>query len=221
MLTWDSVWDDIYRSRAWGRYPKEELIRFVARRYYAAPDRKAIRFLDLGCGTGASTWYLAREGFTVDAIDGSSVAIERLRARFAEEKLQASLAVGDIADLPYPDATFDCVLDIACLSCNGPEETRHILRGVLARLKPGGRLFSVSPREGCWGDGIGEKIAECTYRDGRDGPFAGMGTARFASERQVYDLYREFAPLALDVSEYTVGGGRHRVSHWIIEGAKP
>lgn len=220
MLTWNSVWDDIYRSRAWGRYPKEELIRFVARRYYGAPDRKEVRFLDLGCGPGAATWFIAREGFTVDAIDGSAVAIETLRARLAAENLHAQLAVGDIGDLPYAPATFDCVVDIACLMCNGPAETRHILRGVLDRLKPGGRLFSVTPRAGCWGDGLGEQVAECTFRDSREGPFAGMGTARFSSERQIRELYRDFDPLTLDVSDNTIDGGRHRLSHWIIEGVK-
>ena len=45
--TWNSLWDDIYRNRSWGKYPKEELIRFVAWNYFHVPDRKAIRFLDL------------------------------------------------------------------------------------------------------------------------------------------------------------------------------
>src|SRR5215510_4119911 len=87
--TWNSLWDDIYRSRSWGKYPKEELIRFVAGNYFGVPDRNAVRFLDLGCGFGASTWFLAREGFSVDGIDGSSVIIKRLSERLRLERVGA------------------------------------------------------------------------------------------------------------------------------------
>src|SRR5271165_5975647 len=98
---WDPIWDKIYSRRSWGKYPKEELIRFVARHYYGAPDRSAFKFLDVGCGFGASACYLAREGFTIDAIDGSAVIIDLLRKRLVAEDLKVSLVVGDAAALPY------------------------------------------------------------------------------------------------------------------------
>ncbi len=78
MNSWDPVWEDIYASREWGKYPPEELIRFIARTFYAVPDRKAIRILDLGCGSGAATWYVAREGFSAFGIDGSPSAIRTI-----------------------------------------------------------------------------------------------------------------------------------------------
>jgi len=128
--------------------------------------------------------------------------------------------VGDIIDLPYPSGTFDCVIDLVCLMCNGPVETKHILDGVLDRLKPEGRFFSVTPTNGCWGDGLGEQIADCTFRDASEGPFAGTGVARFSTEAQIRELYRGFAELIIDRSSVTVGGGAQILSHWIIEGRK-
>ena len=220
MAAWDPIWDDVFRSRSWGKYPKEELVRFIARRYYGVPDRAAVRMLDLGCGYGAATWYLAREGFAVSAIDGSRIIIDLLQQRLASEGLSVALTVGDIVDLPYPPGSFDCVVDVACLMCNGPAETRQILDGVLDRLKPGGRLFSITASAGCWGDGLGERIAECTFRGACEGPFVGMGSVRFSTEEQVRDLYRGFAELTLDRSTYTVGGGAQLLSHWIVEGRK-
>jgi SAM-dependent methyltransferase len=219
MDAWDPIWDTIFRARKWGKYPKEELIRFVARHFYAASDRRAVRFLDLGCGFGSSTWYLAREGFTVDAIDGSEVIIERLRERLASEGLTADLAVGDVIDLPYPSQSFDCVIDVACLQHNDPSDTRHILNGVFDRLKPGGRLFSFTAMAGCWGDGAGTRIGDNTYSGITEGPFANAGVARFSTEQQILDLYQKFE-LQLDVSELTVSGRAHRLSNWIIEGVK-
>jgi SAM-dependent methyltransferase len=218
--TWNNLWDDIYRSRSWGKYPKEELIRFVAWNYFGVPDRKAIRFLDLGCGFGASTWFLAREGFSVDGIDGSTVIIERLSERLREENLDASVISGDICDLPYPAQYFNCAVDIACLMCNDPDNTRRILGGVLDRLKPGGKIFSMSATPDCWGSSSGTKIAEATYRDLTEGPFANTGAVRFSSEEQIRDLYSGFNNLSIGMSSYSIGDKGRRVSHWIIEGIK-
>jgi len=53
----DPVWEELYRTKRWGRYPPEELVRFVARTFPAPAGRRAI---DLGCGGGANTWFLAR-----------------------------------------------------------------------------------------------------------------------------------------------------------------
>lgn len=218
--TWNGIWDDIYRGRSWGKYPKEELIRFVAWNYYKASDRKAVRFLDLGCGFGSSTWFLAREGFSVDAIDGSAVIVEKLDARLRDEKLQARAIAGDIVDLPYPDRHFDCVIDIACLMCNDPDSTRRILDGVHRCLKPGGKLFSMSATPRSWGATSGRKVGDATYRDLTEGPFANTGTARFSSEQQIRDLYSKFEKLVIGYSEYSLDTRDHVVAHWLIEGTK-
>jgi SAM-dependent methyltransferase len=219
MGAWDPIWDTIFEARQWGKYPKEELIRFVARHFYPAPDRWAVRFLDLGCGFGSSTWYLAREGFAVQAIDGSKIIIDRLRERLEAEGLSADLAVGDVIDLPYPSQSFDCVIDIACLQHNNPADTRRILDGIFDRLKPGGRLFSFSASSGCWGDGLGIPMGDNTYSGITEGPFANAGVARFSTEQQIRDLYWKFE-LQLDMTELTVNGRAHRLSYWLIEGFK-
>jgi len=40
-MAWDPIWERVFSSQAWGKYPGEDLIRFVARNFYAAPDRAA------------------------------------------------------------------------------------------------------------------------------------------------------------------------------------
>jgi SAM-dependent methyltransferase len=218
--TWNSIWDDIHRGRSWGRYPKEELIRFVAWNYYGAPDRKAVRFLDLGCGFGSSAWFLVREGFSVDAIDGSAVIVERLSERLRGENLHARVISGDIVDLPYPSQYFDCIVDIACLMHNDPDSTRRILDGVFHRLKSGGKLFSMSATPSTWGATSGKKVADSTYRDLTEGPFANTGLARFSSEQQIRDLYSQFNNINIGISEYSIGDRSRLVSQWVIEGTK-
>ena len=42
------LWEGIFSSREWGKYPSETLIRFIARNFYNVSDRKAINILELG-----------------------------------------------------------------------------------------------------------------------------------------------------------------------------
>ena len=51
----------------------------MARNYYSAADRKNIKVCDMGCGSGANTWYLCNEGFDVYGFDGSESAIEQAK----------------------------------------------------------------------------------------------------------------------------------------------
>jgi 2-polyprenyl-3-methyl-5-hydroxy-6-metoxy-1,4-benzoquinol methylase len=54
------------------------------------------RVLDLGCGTGANTVFLAESGLDVLGLDASPVAIERARARAAEQQVTtAQFVVAD------------------------------------------------------------------------------------------------------------------------------
>src|SRR4051812_45766919 len=101
-MTGNLVWERIFRDReSWGRYPPEELIRFVAAHYYSVPRRHDISFLEVGCGPGAGpSWYLAREGFRLTGIDGSPTAIDKSRARFANEGLDGTFDLGDLTALP-------------------------------------------------------------------------------------------------------------------------
>jgi SAM-dependent methyltransferase len=217
---WDPVWDQIYRRRSWGKYPKEELIRFVAKHYYGVPHRRTVRFLDVGCGFGSSACYLAREGFAVDAVDGSATIIDLLNKRVVEEGFNVSLAVADATTLPYADETFDCVVDVCCIQHNSPDDCRRILDCIFDKMKPGGRLFSMTASHAMWGNRLGRKVAESTYRHIQEGPFAESGLARFSTEVQIKELYCHFSDLHLELSEYTVDNLAHKISHWVIEGVR-
>ena len=81
------IWEDIFQNNEWGKYPSLAVVRFVARNFYKVPNRKDIRILELGCGTGANLWYCAREGFSVIGLDGSKTAINRMIDRFEKENL--------------------------------------------------------------------------------------------------------------------------------------
>ena len=59
--SWDAQWEEVFRSRKWGRYPPEELVRFIATHFKDTRSPPAT-ILELGCGGGANTWFMARQG---------------------------------------------------------------------------------------------------------------------------------------------------------------
>jgi ubiquinone/menaquinone biosynthesis C-methylase UbiE len=121
---------------------EERMWWFVGMRRIAATllgrrGRPGLRCLEAGCGTGFNSGFFAREyGWQVFPFDLSEHALRYCRRRGLER-----LACASLADLPYRDASFDCVtcLDVI-VSLSEPERPRA-LRELCRVLKPGGFLL--------------------------------------------------------------------------------
>jgi SAM-dependent methyltransferase len=219
---WDSVWEQVFAGGAWGKYPPEPAIRAIMRAFGARTDRRAVRVLDLGCGPGANTWFLAREGFTVAGIDGSPTAIEQNRARLRSENLDAELRVGDFTErLPWDDGAFDAVLDNASLYANPASRIAAAVNEVHRVLKPGGRLISVSFTDRTWGYGSGKPGPEpgC-FVDLDVGPLAHKGLVQFLGRTDLERVFAPLRPLAVERSSYTLEEGQRLIEMWIVTGTK-
>jgi SAM-dependent methyltransferase len=216
---WDPVWEDIFATREWGKYPSEDLIRFVARNFYQVPDRSEVRLLEVGCGPGANLWYLAREGFSFAGIDGSQTAIDKAASRLDGEcpgwRARGDLRIGDIASLPYESLTFDAVIDNEALSCNGFEAARDMYAEIARVLKPGGRLYSRTFAIGSWGDGSGESLGRGAWRCA-EGPLAGKGVCRFTAEADIPELLAPFELDTLEVQSWTCDNRHQQIREWLI-----
>jgi len=216
---WDPGWDAVFLKHEWGKYPPEELVRFVARRFYSVPDRSSIRFLEVGCGPGGNLLYLAGEGFSVDGLDGSMVALERARKRLDERNLTAGLIRSDAVHPPFADEIYDCVIDIECLYANSMASTRQSLAEIHRMLKPGGWLFSKTFKTGTSGDGDGERLEgeANTWVRLKSGPLhSDYGPIRFTAEDEISDLYASFSQINYD---YVIRSDRNRsmvVHEWLI-----
>lgn len=217
-MSWDPTWEQVFRSRPWGRYPPEELVRFIAIEFPDDSVRSQLKILDLGCGTGASLWYLIREGFDTYGLDGSKTAVEIAKKRLSEEKLGASVNVGDLAALPYLKGTFDCAIDVVAIQHNTSESITRILREVRRVLKPHGKLFSMMIKRGSWGWGLGERIEPATLASIREGPFAGMGRVHFFSKHEIVGMLRTagFRVTAIELSSRTRSSMTRVIAHYVV-----
>jgi SAM-dependent methyltransferase len=70
----------------------------------------AKRILDLGCGSGWLSIYLARNGFQVTGLDIAEQALNLAKMWAEEEGHDIQFDVGDIAKMPYPERSFDAVV---------------------------------------------------------------------------------------------------------------
>ena len=221
-MSWDPIWEQIYRARDWGRYPPEELIRFVVRHSYSVSDRKQVKILEMGCGPGANIWYLAREGFDAYGIDGSETAIVKAERHLQQEGLKAHLQVGDIVSLSdfYPTLRFDAVVDVACLQHNNVQAVQTILDQVATVLKPGGWVFSMMVAAGSYGDGLGKEVEPGTFVDIREGPLRGVGLLHFFTLEQVQRLFDRFSDVQIEYSTRSLDNRQHHIKQWVIGGVK-
>jgi len=95
------------------------------------------RVLDLGCGSGRDSRYLADHGFDVYGVDISEVAIEKAK-RIANSH-DISFSVGTAENLPFQDGHFDAVyagwvLQSVPLHAGASEVTRVLRRNGIAFL---------------------------------------------------------------------------------------
>jgi ubiquinone/menaquinone biosynthesis C-methylase UbiE len=214
--SWDSTWEKVYSESSWGKYPGESLIQFIARNFYKR-NRSEVKILEIGCGSGANIWFIAREQFLTFGIDGSESAIKHAQRRLEEDKLIADLVVGDIVSLPYLDATFDAVLDCECLYANNLENTDKILSEINRVLKPDGLFYSRTLSEKMYIGMSNRCVGEKSYIDISDGPIAGKGFARLMDMGDIINIYgNRFEIISIDKLEYTQFNMEQTISEYII-----
>ncbi len=114
----------------------QEYVSFI-RRFAGKEDRA----LDLGCGTGLSTFMLSKELRDVVGVDISLIFI-----KIAQEKHQApniEFKCADILNLPFADGSFDIVSSFLTL------EHIYDVAGALSEMvrvaKPGGLVIVLAP----------------------------------------------------------------------------
>lgn len=170
------------------RYPNEELARFIGGRFPLPPaEKKAVKILELGCGSCANLWMIAREGFDAYGIDFSPEAIRLGEEVLASWKVEANISVADARALPFESSFFDVVLDCFSLFCLSQNDFSIALNEVKRVLRPGGVFFFYTPSTGSdvfLRQGNNKKIDALTFdglTDPSFSPYLGnLGAFRFS-----------------------------------------
>jgi 2-polyprenyl-3-methyl-5-hydroxy-6-metoxy-1,4-benzoquinol methylase len=95
--------------------------------------------LDIGCGTGEHTVFLAGRGYDVLGADASPAALAWARRRADEKGVAVRFTQVDALD-PAGLGVFDTILDSALFHVFGPDDQARYAEGLLGLCEPGAVL---------------------------------------------------------------------------------
>jgi len=97
------------------------------------------RLLELGCGSGNITLWLAARGYNAFGVDISETAISWAREAGHRRKVNVDFRVGNVIEmLDYTDDYFDIILDGNLLHCIIGDDRQAALANVRRVLRSGG-----------------------------------------------------------------------------------
>ena len=125
------------------RYCTAEYIFGTAPNLFLASQQAAFkpgdRVLDVACGEGRNSVWLAQQGCEVVGTDVSPLALEKARRLAAERGVTVSWVEGDIRSWEWEPDRFDAVVCVF-IQFAEPEQRARLFAGFRSTLKPGGLL---------------------------------------------------------------------------------
>ena len=144
----------IYRLTYWlgmTNWDSDETPREVQEAFQAG-DIPPGAALDLGCGTGTNTIFMAKQGRQAIGLDFVPEAIKKARGKAQQAGVngRARFQVSDVTcldEMDLPQSGF--ALDMGCFHGLSPDGQRRYAEGLAKTMVPGGRymLYALDPRK--------------------------------------------------------------------------
>jgi SAM-dependent methyltransferase len=130
-------WNDRYRdgNLPWDTGQPSSELHHVLKKHSIRPCRT----LELGCGTGTNSIWLAQQGFDVIAVDVAPLAVERAKQHARDAGLKANFPVADVINLPDLGGPFEFFFDRGCYHAVRRDAPDKYAPAVARQLAPGAR----------------------------------------------------------------------------------
>jgi len=130
-------YDRVYREHSdyFGAEPQQILLDY----YHLLDKSKPV--LDIGAGQGRHALFLARQGFSVDAIEPSKMAVESLQSAAAKEKLPIRAYHSRFQDFVAEPGSYSGILLFGVIQELGWESIHLLLDKVRLWCSKGGLIF--------------------------------------------------------------------------------
>jgi tellurite methyltransferase len=126
-------WDQVYREQVNGIPPPDPLLFEFTPPLLDTPEPQ--RALDVASGLGQNGLWLAAQGYLVDMVDVSRVALLKAQDEMGKRQLRnINLYQADLDSYEFPQATYDLVCVFRYLK-------RDIFPQLRSTVRPGGRIL--------------------------------------------------------------------------------
>lgn len=138
-------WEEIYKkyrseSLPWELGEPRPVLVELIKSQKVTPKGKA---LDICCGLGTNTIYLAQAGFETTGLDISKTAVARAKAKALQADVDIRFLVSSALDFAFKTDEFDFIFDMGCFHHILPPDRRRFIHGTRRVLKEGGHYFMV------------------------------------------------------------------------------
>jgi SAM-dependent methyltransferase len=130
----------------WEGHPLAQSLRNLVEGNDSEPALPAGAALELGCGTGDASIYLAKQGWQVTAVDFVPTALDKARTKAHVESVDVNFVHADVRHLRQAGITgpVQLIVDNGCLHNMNDDDRDAYVREVSAVAGPGARLLIVA-----------------------------------------------------------------------------
>ncbi len=132
-----NLWENLYAKQHLGpKYPEDAVVRFVFNNLTTGQ-----KVLDLGCGAGRHTIFLAENGFETYGIDISENAVVEAEKRTQEKNLSVVYKVASCESIPFEDEFFDALVAYGTIYYGDIYMVKHAIDEIFRLLTKGGKAL--------------------------------------------------------------------------------
>lgn len=214
-IKWEQEWDKIYKDQGEVQFGVLPTVR-VAIDLFKRNDCRNV--MDLGCGTGRHSIYLAQQGFKVYATDISETGLEITKSK--AEKLNLSnieFKQHDMRDISFANNSFDGILCVWTTGHGTLEDSRKNVNEIYRVLKPNGVVVidyvSKDDKNYCKGIEI-EKDTFINNVEGEENI-----PHHYSTIEELKKLYSKFSHAEIKPIDYHFNdsnGGKHTIKAFVV-----
>jgi SAM-dependent methyltransferase len=134
----------------WDGHPHTKTLRELIEGTADTPALPPEAALDVGCGTGDSSVYLAQHGWHVTGVDFVPKALDKARAKARAAGVPIDFMHADVTHLSRAgiDTKFQLIVDNGCLHGMSDGDRDLYVQEITAAAAPGARLLIVAAKPG-------------------------------------------------------------------------
>jgi ubiquinone/menaquinone biosynthesis C-methylase UbiE len=218
-IRWEQEWDKIYKDQGEVQFDLIPTVK-IATDIFKRNGCKSV--MDLGCGTGRHSIYLAEQGFKVYATDISETGLEITKSKAAKLNLSnIEFKIHDMRDILFDNNTFDGILCVWTTGHGTLDDSRKNINEIYRVLKPNGLVVIdyVSKYDKNYGKGI--EIEKDTFINNVEGEE--NIPHHYSTIKELKELYTNFSHVEITPVDYYFlddNGEEHTIKAFVVISTK-